>query len=61
MLTRDEKLAMLEKMLLIRAFEEKAEKLFMRNLVHGTMHLSVGEEAIPVRIISHPRIGVTDI
>ncbi len=51
MLTRDEKLAMLEKMLLIRAFEEKAEKLFMRNLVHGTMHLSAGEEAIPVGAI----------
>ncbi len=48
MLTKEEQLLMLEKMLLIRAFEEEAEKLFMKNLVHGTMHLSVGEEAIPV-------------
>ncbi len=32
-------------MLLIRAFEEKAEELFMQGRVHGTMHLSIGQEA----------------
>ncbi len=52
MLTKEELLLMLKKMMLIRAFEEEAEKLFMKNLVHGTMHLSVGEEAIPVGAIS---------
>jgi pyruvate dehydrogenase E1 component alpha subunit len=36
---------MLTKMCLIRAFEEKAEDLFARGLVHGTMHLSIGQEA----------------
>ena len=48
MLDRTVKIEMLKRMILIRAFEEKAEELFMRNLVHGTMHLSVGEEAVAV-------------
>ena len=48
MLDRTVKIEMLKRMMLIRAFEEKAEELFMRNLVHGTMHLSVGEEAVAV-------------
>lgn len=48
MLDRKIKIEMLKRMMLIRAFEEKAEELFMRNLVHGTMHLSVGEEAVAV-------------
>jgi pyruvate dehydrogenase E1 component alpha subunit len=51
-LTKKEKIEMLRKMLLIRKFEEEAERLFMRNLVHGTMHLSIGEEAVPVGAIS---------
>jgi len=35
-----EKLAwMLQKMCEIRYFEEKAEELYIRGLVHGTMHL----------------------
>lgn len=37
--------ARLAPMLLIRAFEEKAEELFMLGRVHGTMHLSIGQEA----------------
>ena len=48
MLDRAVKIEMLKRMMLIRAFEEKAEELFMKNLVHGTMHLSVGEEAVAV-------------
>jgi TPP-dependent pyruvate/acetoin dehydrogenase alpha subunit len=44
-----EKLAwMLEKMCETRHFEEKAEELYTRGLVHGTMHLSIGMEASPV-------------
>ncbi len=35
----------LKVMYLIRFFEEKAEELYMQGLVHGTMHLSVGQEA----------------
>lgn len=41
-----EKLAwMLQRMCEIRYFEEKAEDLYVRGLVHGTMHLSIGQEA----------------
>ncbi len=41
-----EKLAwMLQKMCETRHFEEKAEELYTRGLVHGTMHLSIGMEA----------------
>jgi pyruvate dehydrogenase E1 component alpha subunit len=47
-LGRDQTLDMLATMCLIRAFEEKAEDLFARGLVHGTMHLSIGQEAVAV-------------
>jgi pyruvate dehydrogenase E1 component alpha subunit len=39
---------LLLKMLLIRAFEEKAEELFIQGKTHGTMHLSIGQEATAV-------------
>jgi TPP-dependent pyruvate/acetoin dehydrogenase alpha subunit len=42
---RDEKLLLLKKMLLIRAFEEKAETLFQQKLIPGFVHLSIGQEA----------------
>lgn len=35
----------LRKMHLIRQFEEGAEDSYMRGLIHGTMHLSIGQEA----------------
>ena len=38
----------LHKMHLIRRFEESAEEAYMRGLVHGTMHLSIGQEASAV-------------
>lgn len=38
----------LRKMRLIRAFEEGAEQAYMRGLIHGTMHLSIGQEASAV-------------
>jgi acetoin:2,6-dichlorophenolindophenol oxidoreductase subunit alpha len=43
---------MLEKMCLTRYFEEKAEELYTRGLVHGTMHLSIGMEASPIGSIA---------
>ncbi len=44
-----EKLAwILQKMCETRYFEEKAEELYIRGLVHGTMHLSIGMEASPI-------------
>jgi acetoin:2,6-dichlorophenolindophenol oxidoreductase subunit alpha len=39
---------MLRTMYRIRAFEEKVDELFMRGEVHGTTHLSIGEEATAV-------------
>jgi len=39
---------MLEQMMTIRAFEEKAEELYALGKVHGTMHLSIGQEATAV-------------
>ena len=39
---------MLELMYTIRAFEEKAENLYMLGKIHGTMHLSIGMEASAV-------------
>src|SRR5512135_2338643 len=48
-----EKLAwMLQRMCEIRYFEEKAEDLYIRGLVHGTMHLSIGMEAASVGSIA---------
>ena len=35
----------LRKMYLIRKFEEGAEECYTRGLIHGTMHLSIGQEA----------------
>ncbi len=51
-LTPEKLLWMLEKMLLTRYFEENAEELYTRGLVHGTMHLSIGMEASPVGSIA---------
>jgi acetoin:2,6-dichlorophenolindophenol oxidoreductase subunit alpha len=45
---KEEKLEILRKMLLIRAFEEKASELFQQGLIPGFIHLSIGEEASSV-------------
>jgi acetoin:2,6-dichlorophenolindophenol oxidoreductase subunit alpha len=44
---RERLLATLELMWRIRAFEEKVEELYGLGRVHGTMHLSIGQEAVP--------------
>ncbi len=43
---------MLHQMYLIRAFEEKADELYALGKVHGTMHLSIGQEAMAVGAIA---------
>jgi TPP-dependent pyruvate/acetoin dehydrogenase alpha subunit len=43
---------MLTKMYQTRFFEENAEALYIRGLVHGTMHLSIGMEASPIGSIA---------
>ncbi|MBP7690879.1 MAG: thiamine pyrophosphate-dependent dehydrogenase E1 component subunit alpha [Anaerolineales bacterium] len=47
----------LAQMLVIRAFEAKAEELFALGRVHGTMHLSIGQEATAVGAASALRRG----
>jgi pyruvate dehydrogenase E1 component alpha subunit len=51
-LPREKLVWMLQKMCETRHFEEKAEELYARGLVHGTMHLSIGMEASPVGSIA---------
>lgn len=47
-LTPEQLLTALRQMHLIRAFEEKAEALYALGKIHGTMHLSIGQEAAAV-------------
>jgi pyruvate dehydrogenase E1 component alpha subunit len=51
-LPHDKLVWMLQKMCEIRYFEEKAEDLYIRGQVHGTMHLSIGQEASSVGSIA---------
>jgi pyruvate dehydrogenase E1 component alpha subunit len=39
-------MAALESLLAIRFFEEAVDGMFARGLMHGTMHLSIGQEAV---------------
>jgi len=48
--SKDELKEALRKMWLIRRFEEQAEDSYVRGLTHGTMHLSIGQEASAVGI-----------
>lgn len=43
---------MLSTMYRIRAFEEKVDELFMQGAMHGTTHLSIGQEATAVGAVS---------
>jgi len=45
-----EDIEMYKKMLEIRRFEEKVYDLFTQNLIPGTMHLYIGEEAVAVGV-----------
>jgi len=50
--TPEKLIDILIKMYKIRFFEEKVDYLFALGLVHGTMHLSIGQEAVAVGAIS---------
>jgi pyruvate dehydrogenase E1 component alpha subunit len=45
---KDEALEMLDKMLLIRHFEERAQEMYMKAKIGGFLHLAIGEEATVV-------------
>jgi len=51
-LSPERMITLLGQMERIRVFEETAEQLYMRGLVHGTMHLSIGQEATAVGTIA---------
>jgi len=42
----------LRRMHLVRRFEEAAEQSYIRGLIHGTMHLSIGQEASAVGAVA---------
>jgi TPP-dependent pyruvate/acetoin dehydrogenase alpha subunit len=52
MISKTEAVEMLRLMYETRAFEEQAEKSYMMGKIHGTMHLSIGQEASAVGSIS---------
>jgi len=41
-------LSMLERMWLVRAFEERASELYAHNLIPGLLHLGIGQEGVAV-------------
>lgn len=45
-LTRERLLTLLERMWLIRAFEEKASELYARGMIGGLLHLGIGQEGV---------------
>jgi pyruvate dehydrogenase E1 component alpha subunit len=49
-LSKEKLVGMLSKMLEIRFFEEKVFELYAQNLVPGTIHLYLGEEAVAVGV-----------
>ncbi|WP_340109735.1 thiamine pyrophosphate-dependent dehydrogenase E1 component subunit alpha [Pikeienuella sp. HZG-20] len=51
-MTSDERTALYRRMLLIRRAEERLQKLFLDGRVPGFLHLSIGQEAIPVGVSS---------
>lgn len=54
----DEKLKSLyEQMLLIRYFEEEVKRSVEKKLFHGTTHLCIGQEAVPVGVCSLLKMG----
>ena len=54
-LDKEEALEIFTQMLLIRRFEEEAERLYRRGLVRGFLHTYIGEEAIAVGAIPNLR------
>ena len=42
---------MLYKLYAARIFEERVNEMFMRGMIHGTTHLSIGQEGVAVGAI----------
>lgn len=56
-LPAERQLALLEQMQLIRAFDEKVDKLYAKGAMHGTAHFCVGQEACAVGTLAHRQQG----
>jgi len=54
---KEQLLHTLERMYVIRAFEEKAEELYGLGKTHGTMHLSIGQEGTAMGACTAVRSG----
>jgi TPP-dependent pyruvate/acetoin dehydrogenase alpha subunit len=52
-LTQDKALWLYDRMVTIRAFEERVAKLFADGLIPGFVHLYAGEEAVAVGVCAH--------
>jgi pyruvate dehydrogenase E1 component alpha subunit len=46
--SKEKALELIDVMLLVRSFEENAEEMYALGKVHGTMHLSIGQEGVAV-------------
>lgn len=54
-LTGPDHLALYERMLLVRRFEERCVELYSGGLIRGFLHLYIGEEAVAVGVLDHLR------
>jgi acetoin:2,6-dichlorophenolindophenol oxidoreductase subunit alpha len=52
-ISKEIKIKMLKEMLKIRLFEEKIQDLYKAGHIPGSMHLSTGQEAVPVGFCTH--------
>ena len=52
-LTKDKALWLYDRMVTIRAFEERVAKLFADGQIPGFVHLYAGEEAVAVGVCAH--------
>jgi TPP-dependent pyruvate/acetoin dehydrogenase alpha subunit len=55
MVDRTLMVSMLRRMMLIRRFEQEVNRLFLRGYIPGTIHLSIGQEAVPVGVTTAMR------
>lgn len=49
-MANEQLIALLEGMIVIREFEEKVQRLYLKGLIHGTTHLCQGQEAVSVGV-----------
>jgi TPP-dependent pyruvate/acetoin dehydrogenase alpha subunit len=55
--TREKALELIDTMMIVRSFEENAEEMFALGKIHGTVHLSIGQEGVAVGTASALRPG----